>query len=123
MKRMDQETKAFLEGMERRLSAHIGESVRSAEARIDVHFEQIDRRFDKIDQRFEKIDQRFEELEGSGGPLEAMETRIITAFWNWSRPMETRMRRLDHSDTANAERLTALEERMARLEMRHPPAA
>lgn len=50
--------------------------------------------------------------------VELSETRIITAFWNWSRPMEARMRVLDVSDAAAGERLTGLEGRMGELERR-----
>jgi len=50
--------------------------------------------------------------------VELSETRIITAFWNWARPIEARMRVLDVSDAAASERLTGLEGRMGEVERR-----
>jgi hypothetical protein len=48
-----------------------------------------------------------------------MQTEILRAFHNWARPIEIRLRGVDHL----SERMSAMEERMSDFERRLPPPA
>jgi archaellum component FlaC len=61
---VDQELRAYLEGMEGRINERF--------ARIDQRFERMDERFERMDGRFERIDERFEKVE-----TEARHTRVL----------------------------------------------
>lgn len=95
---VDQETKAFLEQIAARFDANLNAALGGL--RVELKGEIADLRVSVKEQ------------------IEASETKIITAFWNWSRPFEARMRRLDASDAVTAERLIGLEERMGAMERR-----
>ena len=101
---MDHETREFLEQIA---------------SRFDISFKELKNEMGEL--RGEMGDLRGEvgELRLSvKEQIEGSETRIVTAFWKWARPMEARMRWLDVSDAASSERLIGLEERMSAVERR-----
>lgn len=52
-----------------------------------------------------------------GDRIEAVETKLLRAFYDWSRPVEIRLRYLSQVE----ERLGLLEERISRIERAYKP--
>ncbi|MDQ6665031.1 MAG: hypothetical protein M3Z23_11625, partial [Acidobacteriota bacterium] len=84
---------------------------------MDTRFDAMDTRFDAMDTRFDAMDTRFDAMERQfKEALEATETKLLTEFWKWARTLDAKLRRMEASDAATAERLTILEERVFTLE-------
>ena len=66
---MDAELRQYLQAMERRLQA-------------------MEQRLQGMEQHLEAMEQRINDR------IEATETKLLTAFYEWSRPMEMRMPQL-----------------------------
>jgi hypothetical protein len=52
--------------------------------------------------------------------LERVETKLLTAFYDWARPMELRVSGVTNAVHAFDERLTLMERRIFELERRRP---
>lgn len=64
-------------------------------------------------------DEQMSELKGYiREQIEGLETRILTQFYKWARPVEARLRRLELSDSVVDERIAGLEGRILTLEER-----
>src|SRR5438105_12223086 len=102
---MDLEIKKYLDG-----------KFEALDGKLDRKFEEIDRKFEAIDRKFEAIDRKFEEIDRKLDELsteirdrtEKVETNLLTAFHNWARGIEIRLRTLPGFD----ERLGILEDRV-----------
>jgi predicted nucleic acid-binding Zn-ribbon protein len=84
--------------------------------RLDVfetRFDQFETRFDQFETRFDQVDKRFDD---TNERISDTETKLLTAFYDWARPVETRVNK---QLPAIDERLGWLEARVAQLERRN----
>jgi predicted RNase H-like nuclease (RuvC/YqgF family) len=95
---MDEDLKAYLQGLESRLEQKFS-GVRT-----------------EIEGLRGEVTGLRDEVSGLRGEIEASETRLLTEFWKWGRAADQRIRRMEHSDATTTERLTAMEERIFTLE-------
>ena len=58
-------------------------------------FERIDKQFAEIGKRFEGMDKRFDEMEER---IHDTETKLLSSFYGWSRPIEARLKALPAID-------------------------
>jgi hypothetical protein len=72
-----------------------------------------------LDDNFARIDERFEKC-ATKEDLERVETKLLTAFYDWARPMELRVTGVTNSVHAFDERLSLMERRVFELERRRP---
>ncbi len=64
-----------------------------------------------------QLDARISQLDSSiAGRLESLETKLLTAFHDWARTYEVRVRGMSSLVVGFDERLSLVEERVARLE-------
>jgi hypothetical protein len=71
----------------------------------------------KIDTKFEGMEDRLTEL------IRDVETKLLTAFHGYGKGQAARMHVLEVSDSATAQRLAALEERVLNLETHRGPGS
>jgi hypothetical protein len=82
------------------------DQTREAFDRVESRFEQFAQQFTQIDKRLDQIAER----------LHDEETKLLSAFYDWARPVETR---LNKQLPALDERLGWLEQRIAALERKN----
>ncbi|MDQ6706681.1 MAG: hypothetical protein M3Z85_11980 [Acidobacteriota bacterium] len=81
------------------------------DAELKTYLQEMEARMNaRFDARFDAMERQFKDA------LEATETKLLTEFWKWARTLDAKLRRLEASDAATAERLTILEERVFTLE-------
>jgi ABC-type transporter Mla subunit MlaD len=105
---MDDELKQALGQISQRLDVF--------ETRFDqfeTRFDQFETRFDQFERRFDQVDKRFDD---TNERISDTETKLLTAFYDWARPVETRVNK---QLPAIDERLGWLEARVAQLERRN----
>jgi hypothetical protein len=138
---MDQELKQYLEerlgsfearlvGMDGRLGSfetrfvEMDERMSSFETHIDERlssFEsQMDERFSSFESRIEgRLDARLDAFKTDlRAEIEDSETRLLTAFHGWARPMEIRVNSVSTLSAGFEERLALAEDRISKLERR-----
>ena len=69
----------------------------------------------RLDHKFDTLADRLTEL------IRDVETKLLTSFHGYGKGQAARMHVLEVSDSATAQRLAALEERVLNLETHRPP--
>jgi hypothetical protein len=110
---IDQELKTYLDGKFEAMEQRSADNLRT----LDKRFVAIDQKFAAIDEKFMAMDEKFTAMEQrSLDNLRDMETKLLTAFHGWGRPMEVRVNGMTSVVMGFDERLALVEQRVSELE-------
>ena len=131
---MDEDLKAFLEGMETRivsrLETRLDAQLEALESRVQERLEALEQRMQKwtqaalddletrimsrMDGQLDAVEQRLQEYIGAAN--RELETKLIGEFWKWGRMSDARTRQALTEVGILSERMLSVEDRISALE-------
>jgi hypothetical protein len=113
---VDNELKAYLEGMEARFAERF-DAVDSRIAAVDARIDAVESRImERVDGRIDAVEERLKDFIRKSD--HDLETKMIAEFWRWGRTSDMRTRQALADASALNERMLAVEDRVSALERR-----